>query len=156
MVRDEFWGRMKNIQRVHQLLYAVGLGPIIGKIILLLITTGRKTGLKRITPLQYEVIDGKYYVGSARGTKSDWCRNIQADGRVEVRVKNLFFRGLAETVTDPARTADFLETRLERHPFMMGLLMKKVYSLPKRPIRQQLLDLAASEAIIIIQPVEEY
>jgi len=155
MIKDEFWSRMKNIQRIHRFLYAAGLGPIIGKIILLLTTTGRKSGQKRITPLQYEEIDGKYFFGSARGTKSDWYRNIKADGRVEVRVKNRRFRGVAETITDPARIADFLETRLRRHPFMMGLLMHKVYGLPKRPSREQLLKLAASEAMVIIQPVEE-
>ena len=41
MTLDKFWNRMKNIQRIHRLLYAVGLGPIVGKIILLLTTTGR-------------------------------------------------------------------------------------------------------------------
>ena len=152
MIRDEFWRRMKNIQRIHRFLYAVGLGPIVGKIILLLTTTGRKSGQKRVTPLQYEEIDGKYFLGSARGTKSDWYRNIAADGRVEVRVKSRRFRGVAETVTDPARIADFLETRLQRHPFMIGLLMQKAHGLPKRPSREQLLELAASEAMVIIRP----
>ncbi|MBE3119634.1 MAG: nitroreductase family deazaflavin-dependent oxidoreductase [Candidatus Atribacteria bacterium] len=155
MITDDFWSRMKNIQGIHRLLYAVGLGPIVGKIILLLTTTGRKSGQKRITPLQYEEIDGNYFLGSARGTKSDWYRNIEADGRVEVRVKNRRFRGVAETVTDPARIADFLETRLQRHPFMIGLLMQKAHGLPKRPSRQQLDELAAAEAMVIIQPVEE-
>ncbi len=155
MIPDEFWSKMKNIQRIHRLLYAVGLGPIVGKIILLLTTTGRKSGQKRITPLQYEKIGGNYFLGSARGTKSDWYRNIAADGRVEVRVKNRRFRGVAEAVTDPARIADFLETRLQRHPFMMGLLMQKAHGLPKRPRREQLLELAVSEAMVIIQPVEE-
>ncbi|TSA47498.1 MAG: nitroreductase family deazaflavin-dependent oxidoreductase [Chloroflexi bacterium] len=155
MITDEFWSRMKNIQGIHRLLYAVGLGPIVGKIILLLTTTGRKSGQKRITPLQYEEIDGNFFLGSARGTKSDWYRNIEADGRVEVRVKNRRFRGVAETVTDPARIADFLETRLQHHPFMIGLLMQKAHGLPKRPSRQQLEELAASEAMVIIQPVEE-
>jgi deazaflavin-dependent oxidoreductase (nitroreductase family) len=155
MIRDEFWSRMKYIQRIHRLLYAVGMGPIVGKIILLLTTTGRKSGQKRITPLQYEEIDGDYYLGSARGTRSDWYRNIEADGRVEVRVKNLCFRGVAETSTDPVRIADFLETRLQRHPYMMGLLMQKAHGLPKHPSRQQLEELAKSEAMVIIQPVEE-
>lgn len=155
MITDDFWSRMKNIQGIHRLLYAVGLGPIVGKIILLLTTTGRKSGQKRITPLQYEEIDGNFFLGSARGTKSDWYRNIEADGRVEVRVKNRRFRGVAETVTDPARIADFLETRLQHHPFMIGLLMQKAHGLPKRPSRQQLEELAASEAMVIIQPVEE-
>ncbi|MCX6037775.1 MAG: nitroreductase/quinone reductase family protein [Chloroflexi bacterium] len=155
MITDDFWSRMKNIQGIHRLLYAVGLGPIVGKIILLLTTTGRKSGQKRITPLQYEEIDGNFFLGSARGTKSDWYRNIEADGRIEVRVKNRRFRGVAETVTDPARIADFLETRLQHHPFMIGLLMQKAHGLPKRPSRQQLEELAASEAMVIIQPVEE-
>lgn len=148
------WARMKNIQKIHQLLYAVGLGPLIGKIILLLTTTGRKSGLRRVTPLQYEEIDGRYYLGSARGTKSDWYRNIKTDNRVEVRVKSLRFRGIAEATNDPARIADFLEIRLQRHPFMIGLLMQKAYGLPKRPSRQQLEELAASEAMVVITPVE--
>ena len=149
------WKKIRPAQKLHRFLYVIGLGPVIGKIILLLTTTGRKSGQKRITPLQYEEIDGKYHLGSARGTKSDWYRNIEADGRVEVRVKNRRFRGVAETVTDPTRIADFLETRLRRHPFMMGLLMQKAHGLPKCPSREQLLELAASEAIVIIQPVEE-
>jgi deazaflavin-dependent oxidoreductase (nitroreductase family) len=146
---------MKNIQKIHRLLYAVGLGPLVGKIILLLTTTGRKSGQKRVTPLQYEEIDGKVYLGSARGTKSDWYRNIEADNRVGVRVKNRRFRGMAETVTDPIRIADFLEIRLQRHPRMIGLLMEKAHHLPRRPSREQLEGLAASEAMVVITPVED-
>ncbi len=148
------WAKMKNIQKVHRLLYAIGLGPIVGKIILLLTTTGRKSRQPRVTPLQYEEIDGKYYLGSARGTRSDWYRNIEADGRVEVRVKNRRFRGLAETVTDPVRIADFLEVRLRRHPRMMGLLMEKAHGLPRCPSREQLETLAAAEAMVVITPME--
>jgi deazaflavin-dependent oxidoreductase (nitroreductase family) len=155
MVKEDFWTKMKNIQRIHRLLYAIGLGPVIGKIILLLTTTGRKSGKKRITPLQYEEIEGKIHLGSARGTKSDWYRNIEADSRVEVRVKNRRFHGVAETVTDPVRIADFLETRLQRHPRMIGLLMEKAHGLPRRPSRQQLEELAASEAMVVITPLLE-
>jgi deazaflavin-dependent oxidoreductase (nitroreductase family) len=155
MVKADFWTKMKNIQRIHRLLYAIGLGPVIGKIILLLTTTGRKSGQKRITPLQYEEIEGKIHLGSARGTKSDWYRNIEADNRVEVRVKNRRFHGVAEAVTDPVRIADFLETRLQRHPRMIGLLMEKAHGLPRRPSRQQLEELAASEAMVVITPVQE-
>jgi deazaflavin-dependent oxidoreductase (nitroreductase family) len=148
------WKKFRNIQKLHRLLYAIGLGPVIGKIILLLTTTGRKSGQKRVTPLQYEEIEGKYYLGSARGTHSDWYRNIKADNRVEVRVKNRRFRGIAETVTDPVRIANFLEVRLRRHPRMMGLLMEKTHGLPRRPSREQLETLAASEAMVAITPME--
>ncbi|MBC8335139.1 MAG: nitroreductase family deazaflavin-dependent oxidoreductase [Anaerolineales bacterium] len=146
------WQRMKTIQKLHRGLYAIGLGPLIGKIILLLTTTGRKSGLKRVTPLQYEKIDGKYYLGSARGLKADWVRNIQANPNVEIRVKSLSFQGQAEVVTDQSRFADFIETRLERHPFMLGLIMQKVHALPKRPTREQLEKLAEKEAFVIIEP----
>jgi deazaflavin-dependent oxidoreductase (nitroreductase family) len=155
MIRDEFWNRMKNVQKIHRFLYAIGLGAIIGKFILLLTTTGRKSGQKRVTPLQYEQIEGSYYLGSARGTKADWYRNIAADARVEVRVKNRHFMAVAEPVTDPVRIADFLELRLQRHPAMLGLLMQRVYGLPKRPSRVQLLELAAAQAMVIIRPSQE-
>lgn len=146
------WRRMKNIQKAHRLLYALGLGPVIGRIILLLTTTGRKTGLKRVTPLQYEEIDGKYYLGAARGLKADWVRNIQANPQVEVRVKSSTFQGRAEVVTDSGRLADFVEVRLERHPFMVGLIMQKAHGLPKRPSRGQLEKLAEKETLVIITP----
>ena len=70
------WQRMKNVQRIHRLLYAAGLGPIIGKIILLLTHTGRKSGKRYVTPLQYEQMDGAFYVGSARGQQADWVQNV--------------------------------------------------------------------------------
>lgn len=38
-----------------QILCALGLGPLIGRLILLLTTTGRKSGRPRVTPLQYEI-----------------------------------------------------------------------------------------------------
>ncbi len=149
------WQRMKHIQKLHRVMYAIGLGPIVGRIILLLTTTGRKSGLKRVTPLQYEEIDGKYYLGAARGLHADWVRNIQANSQVEVRVKSLIFQGHAEVVTDPGRLADFVEIRLQRHPFMIGLIMQKAHGLPRQPSRKQLEKLAEKEALVIISPVEE-
>jgi deazaflavin-dependent oxidoreductase (nitroreductase family) len=154
-VRRFNWRHFRKVQKVHRFLYAVGLGPIVGKLILLLTTTGRKSGQKRVTPLQYEEIDGKFYLGSARGTASDWYQNIEADHQVEVRVKNRRFRGQAEVVTDPVRIADFLDVRLQRHPRMLGLLMEKVHHLPPRPSREQLEELAASEAMVVITPLPQ-
>jgi deazaflavin-dependent oxidoreductase (nitroreductase family) len=144
---------MKHIQKFHRVLYTIGLGPVIGRIILLLTTTGRKSGLKRITPLQYEEISGKYYLGSARGLQADWVRNIQADPNVEIRVKSLSFQGRAEVVTDPARFADFVQVRLQRHPLVVGTIMQRAHGLPKQPSRKQLEKLAENEALVIITPV---
>src|SRR3989304_3801695 len=95
-------------------LYPIGLGPLVGRLILLLTTTGRKTGLPRTTPLQYEEVDGVYYVASARGAKADWFCNLLAPTEVEVQVKSRRLRGNAEPISDSMRIADFLELRPRR------------------------------------------
>lgn len=146
------WSKMKSIQKIHRVLYAIGLGPLVGKIILLLTTTGRKSGLKRVTPLQYEKIGEEYYVGAARGVQADWVQNIQALPQVEVRVGAKRFQGTAEVVTDPSRFADFLEVRLQRHPRMIGLIMEKAHGLPRHPSRSQLEELGRTEAFVILHP----
>lgn len=147
------WARMKNIQKIHRFLYSIGLGPLVGKIILLLTTTGRRSGRKRVTPLQYELIGSDYYLGAARGLQADWVRNIQSDPHVEIRVGGKHVQGIAEVVTEVSRFADFLEVRLERHPRMIGLIMEKAHGLPRRPSREQLEKLAGKEALVIVHPV---
>ena len=148
------WSKIRNIQKIHCLLYQLGLGPLIGRIILLLTTTGRRSGRKRVTPLQYEVIGEEYYVGAARGLHADWVRNIQSNPNVEVRMGSRRFCGLAEVVNDPSRFADFLEVRLERHPRMIGLIMEKAHGLPRYPSREQLEELGNTEVFVILHPAK--
>jgi deazaflavin-dependent oxidoreductase (nitroreductase family) len=132
-----------------QIAYAVGLGPLMGNVVLLLTTTGRKSGKRRVTPLQYEEIDGRLYLGAARGMKADWIRNVQADPKVEVRVKASRFSATAELVTDIPRIADFLEVRLRRHPRMVGSMFA-MEGLPRNPGRAALEKYAAQLALVII------
>ena len=137
--------------QVFKALYALGLGPIVGRFVLLLTTRGRRTGLLRVTPLQYEEIDGAFVVGSSQGARADWYRNILADPHVLVRVKSREFRGLAEASTDPARIADFLEYRLKRHPRMVGAILR-AEGLPKEPSRRDLEAYASKLALVVIRP----
>ena len=143
---------LRLIKRPPQILYSVGLGPLYGRLVLLLTTTGRRSGLPRVTPLQYEEIEDAIYVASARGRQADWFRNIEADPRVEVRVRSRRFVGLAEPVTDRSRVADFLELRLRRHPRMVGAIMRRE-GLPPDPVRADLEEYASRRALVIIRPV---
>jgi deazaflavin-dependent oxidoreductase (nitroreductase family) len=127
-----------------------GIGP--ARTVLLLTTTGRKSELPRVTPLQYEEINGAYMAASARGAQADWFQNIQANPRVQVRVKGDVFQGTAELVCDPLRIADFFETRLKRHPLMVGLLMR-LEGLPLRFNRLDLERFAAGKAIAILRRI---
>jgi deazaflavin-dependent oxidoreductase (nitroreductase family) len=114
-------------------------------------TTGRKTGLRRVTPLQYEEIDGAIYVASSLGQGADWFRNVVANPRVEVRLKWHRFRGICETTTDLKRIADFLEVRLRRHPEMVGMILRWE-GLPAEPSRAELEEYAAKLALAVIRP----
>ena len=148
MKRFSLWRLLKL---PPQLLYALGLGPVYGRLVLLLTTTGRKSGEARVTPLQYEEIDGAIYVGSARGVNADWYLNILSDPHVTVRVKSRQFAGLAEPTTDPERIADFLDVRLQRHPRMVGALLRRE-GLSVNPSRGEMEDFATNKAMVIIRP----
>ncbi|HEY42371.1 MAG TPA: nitroreductase family deazaflavin-dependent oxidoreductase [Anaerolineae bacterium] len=149
-LKKYLWRLMRFPPRVA---YAIGLGPLIGRFVLLLTTTGRKSGLPRVTPLQYEEIEEVIYIGSARGDKADWYRNILANPKVEVRVKSHRFVGSAEAVADVERVADFLEIRLARNPRMIGVLFRFT-GLPVKPDRIQLEQYAAKRAMVMIHPQE--
>lgn len=77
-----------------------------GTTVLLLTTTGRKSGQERTTPLIYREIDGRYIViASNGGAKSHpaWYLNLQADPSVVVQVGSEMFPGRARSATDAER-----------------------------------------------------
>lgn len=139
------------IKRPPQIAYALGLGPLIGRLVLLLRTTGRVSGLRRVTPLQYERVGDEFYLGSARGVKADWVQNILANPEVEVRVKNHAYRGVAEVITEQDRVIDFLQLRLKSHPRMMAAMLR-ADGIPSNPSRAELAGYAAQIALVIIHP----
>lgn len=143
------WMRKMNARIARN--YQLGIGPV--RVVLLLTTIGRKSGLPRVTPLQYEEIDGLYYIGSARGAQADWFRNLQANPQVEVQIGQRRFSGTAEAVTDAARIADFLELRLKRRPVFIGLLTR-LEGLPWHYSRADIERFAAQKTLAIIQPRE--
>ena len=146
---NPLWRAMRRLNGRIVRNYRRGIGP--ARVVLLLTTTGRRSGLPRLTPLQYEMLDGDYYIGSARGDQADWFRNLQAACHVEVEVKGQRFSAQAEAVTDAGRIADFLALRLERHPWMIGLLMR-LEGLPWRYTRADLERFAAGKALAILHP----
>lgn len=140
---------LRLIQTPPRLAYALGLGRLIGRVVLLLTTTGRKTGKRRVTPLQYEQVDGMIYVAAARGAKTDWYRNLLANPQVELRLGARCLTGTAEPITQPGQVADFLELRLQRHPRMVGAILR-LEGLPAHPSRGQLEAYAASRVVVAI------
>jgi deazaflavin-dependent oxidoreductase (nitroreductase family) len=139
---------MKSLNARMAANYRRGFGP--RRVVLLLTTTGRKSGLPRVTPLQFEEVDGEIYIASARGAQADWFKNILAHPSVQVQVGERQFQALAEPVTDPGRIADFIELRLKRHPIMIRLIMHLFDGLPLRFDRKKLESFCAGKAMVIL------
>lgn len=65
-----------------------------GTTILLLTTTGRKSGERRTTPLIHRVDDGRYVVVASKGGSPehpDWFQNMSVDPDAEIQVKDETF-----------------------------------------------------------------
>jgi deazaflavin-dependent oxidoreductase (nitroreductase family) len=82
-----------------------GLGPLfstpIAGSLMVLRTTGRKSGLPRDVPLGYAILDGSVYCIAGFGVRTQWYQNILAEPAVEVVLPIGAYRGRAEEVTDP-------------------------------------------------------
>jgi deazaflavin-dependent oxidoreductase (nitroreductase family) len=132
--------------------YAIGLGPIVGRFVLLLTTTGRKSGLPRVTPLVYERHEDVVSIASARGSSADWLRNIQVNPRVRVRLGRKQFEGLAEITTNPQSIADYLQRQFDRNPRAFGAILgAEGLSIP--PSRADLLVFAPKRPMVTIHPI---
>ena len=123
------------------------------RLILLLTTTGRNSGEPRVTPLQYESIDGMHWVASGWGRDADWLKNIRKEPRVLVQVGSRKYQAVTKIIDDPAQVADFLELRLERHALMVGLMLR-AQGLPVKHTRQDLEHLALDVVAVKLNPVE--
>jgi deazaflavin-dependent oxidoreductase (nitroreductase family) len=142
--------RLKGLNSRMVANYKRGIGPT--RLVLLLTTIGRKSGLPRVTPLQYEEVGGDYCMASARGAQADWFKNILAHPQVHVQVQSREFDTTAVPITDPQRIADFIELRLRRHPVMVRLIMHLFDGLPLRFTRSDLEKFCSGKAMVILHP----
>ena len=87
--------------KIPILFYRIGL-PLFGDFILLLTTTGRKTGKVRRTPLEYRVEpeSGCFIVMAGWGGKTDWYRNARVQPRVRVQAGRRKFEAMAEPLSE--------------------------------------------------------
>lgn len=81
-----------------------GLGPLFATPLtgsmMVLRTTGRRSGRTRDAPLGYAIHDGAVWCVAGFGRSTHWFRSIESDPRVEVILPGGAFSGIAEEVTD--------------------------------------------------------
>lgn len=82
--------------------YKLGMGWMVGKYFLLLTTTGRRSGKRRYTALEYiyDKENDSYRIAAGWGGKTDWYRNLLKNPNVRVQVGRRKFDAIAERVRD--------------------------------------------------------
>lgn len=107
----------------------INLFPTVSGQILVLTHTGRKTGNKHQTPVNYALIDGDLYVTAGFGAVADWYKNIQKQPEVEIWLTEGRWNGTAEDVSGDANRIQLLREVLIGSGFaapMFGLHPKKM------------------------------
>jgi deazaflavin-dependent oxidoreductase (nitroreductase family) len=97
---------------------AGNVGGMFGGVpLLLLTTTGAKSGQPRLAPLAYTTDDGRYAIIASKGgapTNPDWFHNLRANPEVTVEVGTESFKALASLANsaDRRRLFDQMAARL--------------------------------------------
>ncbi len=81
-------------------LWRLGLGPLVGRLFVLITHTGRQSGLPRRTVVEYFKLNDRKYAVSAFGDTAQWCLNILADPRVTLQSVDGIESARAVRVTD--------------------------------------------------------
>jgi len=86
-------------------MFRLGLGswfeffPAFSGRIMVITHTGRKSGQRRRTPVNYALVDGDVYCVAGFGKISDWYLNIKAHPKVEIWLTDSWWEGTAQDVT---------------------------------------------------------
>jgi deazaflavin-dependent oxidoreductase (nitroreductase family) len=100
--------------------------------VLLLITTGRKTGRTRTTPLTYFEHDGGYVITGSNGgfpAHPAWFHNLRSNPRATVQVNNRQFEVRAE-IAGPGGRGQLWARLIEIAPFYARYATKTRREIP--------------------------
>jgi deazaflavin-dependent oxidoreductase (nitroreductase family) len=149
----------RYLNRFMLLLWRLGLGgwlnayPKSAGQFMVIVHTGRKSGLRRYNPVNFARIDGDIYCSAGFGSVSDWYRNILAQPNVEIWLPDGRWHAVAEEVTGSASALEKLRQVLIASGFAARLVGINAHTMPDerlaaatdkyRLIRLRLLDPAA-------------
>ncbi len=108
---------VKALLKAPVLLWRLGLGRFTGHSLMIMTTTGRKSGLPRRTPIQFHAQGGRKYIVTLRGPNTDWYRNMMADPRITIQTAAGSEHVRAHRVSDDREIGD-LYSSLSKLPVM--------------------------------------
>ena len=164
---DYFEGRRRELGRVFKKYrnmpryYRGPLAEAFGRYhILLLTTTGRRSGLPRVTALTFMPMDGSFVVGAGLGARSDWYQNLLAKPAATLQIGRRSFRVRAEPVLDPARRrqlVSMIADTWDRYgpPSPLRWLMRRLYGFDYGQEVAQAVENAEQMPIVVFTPISE-
>lgn len=97
--------------------YEAGAYRFVGNQIMLITTTGRKTGRRYTTPVGY-VKTGEYLYAITRGgaEASNWIRNVQKNPEVKLQIGDNVMSATGEVLEDPTEVRQVIKLFLKQRP----------------------------------------
>jgi deazaflavin-dependent oxidoreductase (nitroreductase family) len=108
MIRNIFHLVLKVLIFLYRVTGGKFGGHVQGLQVLLLTTTGRKTGKKRTTPLGYFIENGNYVITASNAgfdTHPAWFHNLRTNPRVQIEVQNQEMQAEADIASAEKRTS---------------------------------------------------
>jgi len=155
MTKKQPTGILRIFFRLPVYLYKLHLGFLLGNKFLLLMHTGRKSGLARKVVLEVVSHDketGVYYVAAAWRNKADWYLNILKTPRVKVQVGNRQFEAEAGQMSKEEAERVLWEYT-QKHPFALRELTFVMLGERLHPTIETCARLAQSIPLIALKPV---
>jgi deazaflavin-dependent oxidoreductase (nitroreductase family) len=114
-----------GIFKIPLLFHRIGLDSLIQHWILIITTTGRRSGLPCTTPLgfSYDLDRGAFIVMSGWEGRTDWYRNARANPRVRVWALGKEFAAVAEPASE-LEVAPILKDIIQLNPRSINMLSR--------------------------------
>ena len=125
----------KVMNKFMVFLWRLGIGPWFGLWpngwgqIMVITHTGRKTGNKYKTPVNFAELEGEVYCIAGFGKTADWYRNLIINPEVEIWLPNGWWKGIAEDISDSPKRPEIMRVVITASGFagrMFGLNPKKL------------------------------
>ena len=100
------------------------LHPLVSNTMMLMTSTGRKSGKSYTTPMNYLTIDGALYTTSTR--ERVWWRNLRGGADVSLRLQGKDIPALAESIEDHNEVAQVLVQIFQSNPHLARYMDVKI------------------------------
>jgi deazaflavin-dependent oxidoreductase (nitroreductase family) len=135
----------RNLNRYFMVpAFRLGLGGLIvnplSGYIMVLKTTGWKSGQVRYAPVNYAIFNGRVYCTTGFGAKTHWYRNLKAQPRLEMIMPGGVLQGVAEEVEEDYESLTIFRQILRNAGFAGFLEGYNPYNITDEELKTKMAD----------------